>query len=157
MPCGIYEIADQSTYGKNTVLKWAAVRRGIAVPPGYFNSDMEIWDQITELINKHGYQNKIGIQIDIASDMYFEKETGKFEGLFSKKPMTHDELLKFLINMSKQWPFVILEDPLSEDDYELTAAFTKAVDIQVVGDDLFTTNPARERKVSRLVPPTQCF
>ncbi len=122
------------------------VRRGIAVPPGYFNSDMEIWDQITELINKHGYQNKIGIQIDIASDMYFEKETGKFEGLFSKKPMTHDELLKFLINMSKQWPFVILEDPLSEDDYELTAAFTKAVDIQVVGDDLFTTNPAREKE-----------
>jgi enolase len=45
--------------------------------------------------------------------------------------------------MVRDYPFVILEDPFDEDDYETTAALTKAIDIQVVGDDLFTTNPER--------------
>lgn len=48
--------------------------------------------------------------------------------------------------MTKQWPFIIMEDPLSEDDYETTAKFTSAVDIQIVGDDLFTTDPVRVKQ-----------
>ena len=43
----------------------------------------------------------------------------------------------------KEFPFVILEDPFNEDDYDTTAAFTKESGIQIVGDDLFTTNPKR--------------
>ena len=38
---------------------------------------------------------------------------------------------------------MILEDPFNEDDYETTAELTKAIDIQITGDDLFTTNPER--------------
>ena len=106
-------------------LEVGGVRRGIAVPPGYFNSDMEIWDQMTELINKHGYQNKIGIQIDIASDTYFEKETGKFEGLFSKKPMTHDELLKFLINMPQTVAICHHGGPASRGRLRVDGSFHK--------------------------------
>ena len=45
--------------------------------------------------------------------------------------------------MPKRWPFVVIEDPLPEDDYEATGEYTRNVDIQVVGDDLFTTNVAR--------------
>jgi enolase len=129
----------QDKYG----LEVGGVRSTNTVPPGYFESDMQLWDLMTEMIVKYGYENRIGLQVDIASDTYFEKETGKFEGLFSKASQTHEELLRFLIDMQKKWPFVIIEDPLPEDDYALTAEFTKAVDIQVVGDDLFTTNTAR--------------
>ena len=50
------------------------------------------------------------------------------------------------MDMPKKWPFVIMEDPLPEDDYRNTATLTKAVDIQIVGDDLFTTNPERVMK-----------
>ena len=114
-----------------------------AVPAGVVESDMELWDLMAETINKNGYENKIGIQGDIAADTYFNKETQKYEGIFDAKPRTKDELLQFLIDMPKKWPFVIIEDPLSEDDYESTAVLTKNVDIQVVGDDLFTTNPER--------------
>lgn len=113
------------------------------IGPGYVKSDEEIWDIMTELICKYGYENKIGIQMDIASDTYFVKETQKFEGLFDSTPRSIDELLAYLIELPKKWPFVVIEDPLPEDDYEATGEFTKAVDIQVVGDDLFTTNPAR--------------
>jgi len=43
----------------------------------------------------------------------------------------------------KQFPFVILEDPLDEDDFEGHAILTKELGVQIVGDDLFTTNPER--------------
>lgn len=113
------------------------------IGPGFVRTDEEIWDIMTELICKYGYENKIGIQMDIASDTYFNKETNKFEGLFDEKPRSIDELLKYLIDLPKRWPFVVIEDPLPEDDYEATGEFTRNVDIQVVGDDLFTTNVAR--------------
>ena len=96
-----------------------------------------------EIITKYGYEGKIGIQVDIASDTYFNKATNRFEGLFDTTPRDMDQLMAFLIDMPKKWPFVVIEDPLPEDDYDLTGEFTKAVDIQVVGDDLFTTNPER--------------
>ena len=118
--------------------------------PGHVKSDEELWDSMTEIINKYGYENKIGLQMDVASDTYFNKETGKFEGLFDSKPRDMDELMEYLIDLPKKWPFVVIEDPLPEDDYEATAYFTKNVDIQVVGDDLFTTNPERVMKGIKL-------
>ena len=116
---------------------------GPSIPAGVVKSDTELWDLMAETINKFGYENRIGVQIDIASDTYFNKQTQKFEGLFDSTPRTMDELFAFLVDMPKKWPFVIIEDPLPEDDYKLTGEFTRAVDIQVTGDDLFTTNPAR--------------
>ncbi len=116
---------------------------GMDVGAGFAKSDTEFWDLMAEVICKYGYENKVGIQVDIASDTYFNKQTQKFEGLFDSTPRTMDELYAFLVDMPKKWPFVIIEDPLPEDDYELTGRFTRDVDIQVVGDDLFTTNPAR--------------
>ena len=116
---------------------------GPAIPAGVVKSDAEVFDIATEAICKYGYENKIGLQGDIAADTYFNKQTQRFEGLFDSTPRTEDQVFDYLVNMTKQWPFVIIEDPLDEDNYELTAKFTKAVDIQVVGDDLFTTNPAR--------------
>lgn len=113
------------------------------IPAGYVESDLQVWDMMAETIAKYGYEGRVGMQIDIASDTYFEPSTGKFEGLFRKEAFTPDELFKFLVDMPKRWPFVCIEDPLPEDDYEWTAEYTKAVDIQVVGDDLFTTNPER--------------
>ncbi len=113
------------------------------IGPGYFKRDEEIWDIIAEIICKHGYENRVGIQIDIASDTYYNKETKMFEGLFDSKPRSMEELYSYLVDMPKKWPFIIMEDPLPEDDYEMTGRFTRDVDIQVVGDDLFTTNPAR--------------
>ena len=131
--------------------RWSSVIReklgggagGHAIPAGIVKSDTEIWDLAAETIAKCGYENKIGLCIDVASDTYFNKETQKFEGLFDFTPRTMDELFAFLVEMPKKWPFVIMEDPLPEDDYEMTRKLTRAVDIQVTGDDLFTTNAAR--------------
>lgn len=119
------------------------IRDFIVIPEGIFKSDEEIWESMTETIIQAGYEGKAGFQMDIATDTYHNKEDGKYYGLFNRQPKTKDQLYDFYMDMIRKFPFVILEDPFNEDDYETTAAFTKDCGIQIVGDDLFTTNPKR--------------
>jgi enolase len=117
-----------------------------AVAPGMVKEDRELWDLMVETIAKAGYEGKIGFQVDVAAETYWEESIGRYVGLFSAEPKTKDDLFKLYTWMVKEYPFVILEDPLDEDDYEGTALLTRSLDIQVVGDDLFTTNPERVAK-----------
>lgn len=119
------------------------IRDFVVIPEGVFKSDENIWESMTETIIKAGYEGKVGFQMDVATDTYHNKEDGKYYGLFNNQPKTKDQLYDFYLNMIDKFPFVILEDPFNEDDYETTAAFTKDSGIQIVGDDLFTTNPKR--------------
>ena len=100
-------------------------------------------EDILATIREAGYDGKIGFQMDVATDNYHNKEDGKYYGLFDSTPKTKDELYDFYMQIIKDYPFVIIEDPFNEDDYETTAALTKECGIQIVGDDLFTTNPER--------------
>jgi enolase len=113
------------------------------VSPGAVQSDRELWDLMTETVIKAGYEGKIGFQVDVAAGTYYEKSIDKFVGLFSAEDKTKDDLIRLYEDMVKNYPFVILEDPLDENDYEGHAIVTKQLGIQVVGDDLFTTNPQR--------------
>ncbi len=79
----------------------------------------------------------------MAADTYWVDEMQRYVGIFSAEPKTKDDLFDIYRGMVHDYPFVILEDPFDEDDYVNTAILTKELDIQVVGDDLFTTNPAR--------------
>ncbi len=117
-----------------------------AVSPGTVKEDRELWDLMVETIAKAGYEGKIGFQVDVAAETYWEESIGRYVGIFSAEPKTKDDLFRIYTWMVKEYPFVILEDPLDEDDYEGTALLTKELDIQVVGDDLFTTNPERVAK-----------
>ena len=81
--------------------------------------------------------------MDVASDCYYDRNDKMYHGLFSAKPKTKEEMLELYKNAIAKYPFVIIEDPFFEDDYESHAELVKQVDIQIVGDDLFTTNPKR--------------
>ena len=111
--------------------------------PGVVKHDREIWDAMVETINRLGYEGKIGIQVDVATETYWEEDQQRYVGIFSAEPKTKEDIFELYLSMVKKYPFVIIEDPFDEDDYETTARLTKAVDIQIVGDDLFTTNPER--------------
>jgi enolase len=115
------------------------------IPAGFFNSDEEIWALAGEVIAKCGYENRIGLQLDVAASSFFDPKTGLYNGLFSPKPMDMAELMDYYGRMISNFPIVVLEDPLNEDDFEGTAVLTKHLGIQIVGDDLFTTNPMRLR------------
>ena len=112
----------------------------IVIPEGIYKNDREIWDDMLKTIIEAGYEGKIGFQMDVATDTYYNKEDGRYYGLFDKVPKTKDQLYDFYMKMICDYPFVILEDPFNEDDYDTTASFTKDSGIQIVGDDLFTTN-----------------
>jgi enolase len=116
------------------------------VAKGFVKHDSELWDAMTETINRMGYENKVGIQVDVASETYWEEDIQRYVGIFSAEPKTKDDLFRIYHMMTEKYPFVILEDPLDEDDYVGTGQLTRELDIQVVGDDLFTTNPERVQK-----------
>ena len=115
----------------------------VAIPAGVFKDDEEIWEEMAKTIIQAGYEGKCGFQMDVATDTYHNKGDDKYYGLFTPVPKTKDDLMKFYHHIVKTYPFVIIEDPFNEDDYETTAELTKNIGIQIVGDDLFTTNPER--------------
>ena len=119
------------------------IRDFISVPAGIYNSDKEIWEDMLKTIAEAGYEGKMGFQMDVATDTYHNKEDGKYYGLFDKTPKTKEQLYDYYMQIINDYPFVIIEDPFNEDDYDTTAALTKESGIQIVGDDLFTTNPER--------------
>lgn len=119
------------------------IRDFISVPAGVYNCDREIWEDMLKTITEAGYEGKMGFQMDVATDTYHNKEDGKYYGLFDSTPKTKEQLYDFYMQIIKDYPFVIIEDPFNEDDYDTTALFTKESGIQIVGDDLFTTNPER--------------
>ena len=119
------------------------IRDFVIVPEGQYKCDREIWEDMCKTINEAGFEGKIGFQMDVATDTYHNKEDGKYYGLFDSTPKTKEELYDFYMQIINDYPFVIIEDPFNEDDYDTTAAFTKECGIQIVGDDLFTTNPKR--------------
>ena len=88
------------------------------IPSGLVESDFVLWDMMTETINRCGHEGKMGLQVDMAADCYYDSGRRTYQGLFSSETRTRDQQIDLLINTAKQYPFVIMEDPLAEDDFE---------------------------------------
>ena len=145
-----YALWELQQHWNNALMKRfqiKASRDGFSdILPGMIESDEVIWEMATETICACGYEGRVGLQVDAASDSYYDKKSGIYCGLFNGEPRDRDAQIDFLLDMIRRFPFVCLEDPLYEDDYEGTAMLTRLTDIQIVGDDLFTTNPARVKE-----------
>jgi enolase len=98
-----------------------STRDFIMIPEGIFKSDKYIWDALIETIIEAGYEGRAGLQMDVAADSYYNKEDGKYYGLFDNKPKTKEDLYEFYIDIIHEFSFVIIEDPFNEDDYDTTA------------------------------------
>lgn len=115
----------------------------VLIQAGVVEHDRELWDLMVAAINNSGNESKVGIQVDVAAGTYYDKEKDKYIGIFSREDKTKDDLIQLYREMVKQYSFVVIEDPLDEEDYEGHALLTKELGIQIVGDDLFTTNVER--------------
>ncbi|RIK38758.1 MAG: phosphopyruvate hydratase, partial [Chloroflexi bacterium] len=124
-------------YNQDSFNGWSLVQ------PGVVKHDRELWDLMVETIQNTGYDGKVGLQVDVAAGTYYEKDKDRFAGLFSPEDKTRDDLMRLYEEMVKDYPFVILEDPLDENDYEGHGVLTRQLGIEIVGDDLFTTNVER--------------
>jgi len=115
-------------------------------------SSYEGLDLIQEAIAKAGYTGRVKIGMDVAASEFFTEDKKydldfKTEGDAKDKSQTFtsDQLLAMYTDFITKYPFVSIEDPFEQDDWE---AYTKMQSslggkIQIVGDDLLVTNPKR--------------
>jgi enolase len=108
-------------------------------------SNDEAVDLILEAITKAGYKPSADISICLdpaASEMWDDGKYVLFKS--SKKAITSDELIKIWESWAKQYPIILLEDGMGENDWEGWRNLTIALggQIELVGDDIFCTNPA---------------
>lgn len=100
-------------------------------------------DLISEAIEKAGVTvgRDIALGLDVASTEFFENGVYRFEG----QERTAAEMSAYYQELAANYPLVSIEDPLAEDDWEGWAHLTAELGtkLQLVGDDLFVTNPKR--------------
>jgi len=108
-------------------------------------------DCIVKAIKEAGYKpgKEVKIALDTASSEFYDKKTGKY--IFKKssgKKLSSDQMIKFYKDLCKKYPIYSIEDGLDENDWEGWQALNKALGkkIQLVGDDLFVTNPERLKR-----------
>ncbi len=101
---------------------------------------------IVKAITKAGYIPGVDfvIAMDVAASEFYDKETHKYDFRWSHhKPLTTKQMVNYLIKLCEKYPIVSIEDGLSEEDYEGHKLLTDKIskNVQLVGDDLFVTNP----------------
>lgn len=101
----------------------------------------EALDLLAEAVHRSGYEEKIVYALDCAATHLYDSKKGTYE--FEGKELTREQTIQFFKDLIADYPIVSIEDPLQEDDFEGFAELTAAVDIQIVGDDLFVTNKER--------------
>jgi enolase 1/2/3 len=101
-------------------------------------------DLILSAIETAGYKpgSDVALALDAAATEFFSSDTGY---AFENQTRNSAEMTEFYAGLLDTYPLVSIEDPLSEDDWDGWVALTKAIGdrVQVVGDDLFVTNPER--------------
>jgi enolase len=100
---------------------------------------------ITKAAEKAGYRpgTDVVLALDAASTEFYKDKLYVMEG--EGKRLDSDGMVKFYTDLCAKYPIVSIEDGMAEDDWDGWAALTQALGakVQLVGDDLFVTNPKR--------------
>jgi enolase len=111
-----------------------------------FNTCAEALNTIVEAIRAAGYEpgKQVSIGLDVASSEFYKDGIYNFEG----QQKTADEMIAFYADLISKYPIISIEDGLAEEDWENWKKLNDAIGdkCQLVGDDLFVTNPIRLKK-----------
>ena len=151
-PFGADSFAESLRWGAEIYhsLKAVLKKRGLATSIGdeggfapNLSSNREALDLILNAITSAGFKpgKDVGLALDVAATEFYEEGKYSFEG----KARTSDEMIAYYSELVSAYPLVSIEDPLDENDWNGWVAITKKLGekVQLVGDDLFVTNPAR--------------
>ncbi|HEX7819034.1 MAG TPA: phosphopyruvate hydratase [Sphingobium sp.] len=154
MPVGATSIAHAVQIGSEIfhTLKKGLHDKGLATSVGdeggfapNLSSTTDALDFILESIEKAGYKpgEDVVLALDCASTEFFKD--GKYEMVGEGKSLTPAEMAAYLADLVDKYPIKSIEDGMSEDDFEGWKILTDLVGdkVQLVGDDLFVTNPRR--------------
>jgi enolase len=153
LPVGVPSFAEALRAGAEifhalkSVLKGKGLSTSVGDEGGFapnLRSNIEALDTIMEAVGKAGY--KVGSQIllglDVASSEFFKN--GKYDLEGEGKVYAPEQFVDLLAGWAKQYPIVTIEDGMAEGDWDGWKLLTDKLgkDVQLVGDDLFVTNPA---------------
>lgn len=128
------------------VLKDRGLSTGLGDEGGFapnLESNAAALDLILEAIKAAGLEpgTDIALALDVAASEFYDDGSYAFEG--AKK--SADEMIEYYVGLVEKYPLVSIEDPLNEDDWDGWKKITAVLGdkVQLVGDDLFVTNPER--------------
>ena len=139
------------------VLKEKGYSVGVGDEGGFapnLDNEEEALDVIIEAIKKAGYEpgKDIMLALDIAStEMYDEAKKLNKNGYYfwkTKQFKEKEEMINYIVGLCEKYPIYSVEDGLAEEDWEGWKVLTEKIGnkVQLVGDDLFVTNPQRLRR-----------
>ena len=154
MPVGADSIAEAVRWGSEIfhTLKKGLHEKGLATAVGdeggfapNLASTRDALDFIMASIEKAGFKagDEVVLALDCAATEFFKN--GKYEISGEGLSLTPHEMADYLAALCKDYPIRSIEDGMSEDDFEGWKAITDIIghEVQLVGDDLFVTNPER--------------
>ncbi|HEU5222258.1 MAG TPA: phosphopyruvate hydratase [Candidatus Lumbricidophila sp.] len=152
LPIGASSFSEGLRWGVETyhalksLLKAKGLSTGLGDEGGFapeFAHNRAALDFISEAIEQVGFTlgTDIALGLDVASTEFFRDGAYRFEG----KDRSGAEMIAYYEELLAAYPLVSIEDPLAEDDWASWTDLTAAVGnkVQLVGDDLFVTNPKR--------------
>jgi enolase len=152
LPIGASSFSEGLRWGVETyhalksLLHGKGLNTGLGDEGGFapdLTSNRAALDLLVEAITKAGFTPgaQIALGIDAAASEFFDNGTYSFEG----KKISAEELTGYYAKLVADYPLVTMEDPLQEDDWDGWAHLTAELGdkVQIVGDDLFVTNPKR--------------
>ena len=152
LPIGAETFSEALRWGVETyhslksLLKSKGLNTGLGDEGGFapeLEHNRAALDLISEAIEKAGFTvgTDIALGLDVASTEFFENGVYRFEG----QDRTAAQMSAYYAELAAAYPLVSIEDPLAEDDWEGWALLNAEIGgkLQLVGDDLFVTNPKR--------------
>ena len=153
LPVGVPNFAEALRAGAEifhalkSVLKGKGLNTAVGDEGGFapnLRSNIEALDTILEAVGKAGYKvgSEILLGLDVASSEFFKN--GKYDLEGEGKAYAPEQFVDLLAGWAKQYPIVTIEDGMAEGDWDGWKLLTDRIgkEVQLVGDDLFVTNPS---------------
>jgi enolase 1/2/3 len=153
VPAGAASFSEALRIGAETfhALRGVLHERGLSTgvgDEGGFAPDLasseEAIEAILEAAERAGHRDRVAIALDPASTEFYENGVYRFEGREADGAAMAD----FYASLAERFPLVSIEDGVAEDDWDTWRTLTSRLggEVQLVGDDLFVTNPERLRR-----------
>jgi len=129
-----------------SVLKGQGLSTAVGDEGGFapdLRSNVEALDTILEAVGKAGFRagDDILLGLDVASSEFYDN--GKYHLVGENKRLDREQFVQFLADWAAQYPIITIEDGMAENDWDGWKLLTERIGkhVQLVGDDLFVTNP----------------
>jgi enolase len=133
-----YAIHDQLTEQKYPIM--TGVEGGFILD---VDNNIQVLDFLTQVLEEHELDDVVHIALDMASTQFYDKKTERY--LWEGDKLSSEDMIALYVDWSEKYPIYSIEDGLAEDDWDgwkkLMAELGDTM--QIVGDDIFATNPTR--------------